>query len=57
MCSSDLRAKYRVNIIAIRRGGDEHDLEVAPGADYVLAAGDVVVTLGRNEYIDRLHDL
>ena len=53
----DVRAKYRVNIIAIRRGGDEHDLEVAPGADYVLAAGDVVVTLGRNEYIDRLHDL
>ena len=53
----DVRAKYRVNIIAIRKGGDEHDLEVAPGADYVLAAGDVVVTLGRNEYIDRLHDL
>ena len=53
----DVRAKYRVNIIAIRRGGDEHDLEVAPGADYVLAAGDVVVTLGRNEDIDRLHDL
>ena len=53
----DVRAKYRVNIIAIRRNGDEHDLEVAPGADYVLTAGDVVVTLGRNEYIDRLHDL
>ena len=53
----DVRAKYRVNIIAIRRGGDEHDLEVAPGADYVLSAGDVVVTLGRNEYIDQLHEL
>ena len=53
----DVRAKYRVNIIAIRRGGDEHDLEVAPGADYVLAAGDVVVTLGRDEDINRLHSL
>lgn len=53
----DVRAKYGVNIIAIRRKGDEHALEVAPGADYVLVPGDVVVTLGRNEHINTLHDL
>lgn len=53
----DVRARYGVNIIAVRRRGDAHDLEVAPGADYVVSAGDVVVTLGRNENISRLHDL
>ena len=31
--------------------------EVAPGADYVLQQSDVVVTLGRNDDIGRLHDL
>ena len=52
----DVRAKYGVNIIAIRDGASRR-LEVAPGADYALRAGDVVVTLGRNEDINRLHDL
>lgn len=53
----DIRAKYGVNIIAIRRHGDGREMEVAPGGDYILAAGDVVVTLGRNENINALHDL
>ena len=52
----DVRAKYGVNIIAIRDGASRR-LEVAPGADYALRSGDVVVTLGRNEDINRLHDL
>ena len=52
----DVRAKYGVNIIAIRHGASSR-LEVAPGADYALRSGDVVVTLGRNEDINRLHDL
>ena len=53
----NVRAKYKVNIIAIRRNGDEHDLKMTPGADYVIGPEDVVVTLGRYEDIDRLHDL
>ena len=52
----DVRAKYGVNIIAVRDGASRR-LEVAPGADYALCSGDVVVTLGRNEDINRLHDL
>lgn len=52
----DVRAKFGVNVIAIRKG-ESAELEVAPGAAYVLAPGDVVVTLGRNENISRLHDL
>ena len=52
----DVRAKHGVNIIAVRRGGD-HEMVVAPGADYVLTSGDVVVTVGENERISRLHEL
>ena len=51
-----VRAKFRVNIIAIRKaaGGE---LLVAPGGDYVLEPRDTVVTLGRNDDINRLQDL
>ena len=52
----DVRAKYHINIIAVRKG-KEGELNIAPGADYVLESGDVVVTLGRNEDINRLQDL
>lgn len=52
----DVRAKHGVNIIAIRRETD-HEMVVVPGADYVLTSGDVVVTVGLNEKINRLHDL
>lgn len=52
----DVRARHHVNIIAIRKA-EIHDLEVAPGGDYVIQPKDVVVTLGRNEDINRLHDL
>ncbi|HWS43824.1 MAG TPA: TrkA family potassium uptake protein [Pseudoflavonifractor sp.] len=52
----DVRAKFHVNIIAIRKaaGGE---LLVAPGGDYVLESRDTVVTLGRNDDINRLQDL
>ena len=53
----NVRAKYKVNIIAIRRNGNEHDLQMTPGADYVIGPEDVVVTLGRYEDIDLLHEL
>ena len=52
----DIRARYHVNIIAIRRGA-EGELNIAPGAEYQLESGDVVVTLGRNDDINRLQDL
>lgn len=52
----DVRAKHHVNIIAVRKGSTGL-LDVAPGGDYVLESKDAVVTLGRNEDINRLHDL
>ncbi|MDD5938157.1 MAG: TrkA family potassium uptake protein [Clostridiales bacterium] len=54
----DVRNTYHVNIIAVRRGGDEgHNLDVVPGAERVLEAGDQVVVLGRNDDINRLHEV
>lgn len=52
----DVRAKHHVNVIAVRKGSTGM-LDVAPGGDYVLESKDAVVTLGRNEDINRLHDL
>lgn len=52
----DVRARYSVNIIAIRRGA-QGALNIAPGPDYLLDSGDVVVTLGRTEDINHLQDL
>ncbi len=52
----DVRAKYRVNIIAMRKGKDGA-LNVAPGPDYVMEPGDAAVALGRTEDVNRLQDL
>ena len=51
-----MRAKYRVNIIAMRKGKDGA-LNVAPGPDYVMEPGDAAVALGRTEDVNRLQDL
>ena len=47
----DVRAKYKVNVIAIRRGSV---FNVAPGADWVIAEGDKLIVLGRDEDITAL---
>ena len=52
----DVRARYKVTIIAVRRG-EEEELSVAPGASFRLESGDAVVALGRYEDINGLQDL
>ena len=52
----DVRARYKVTIIAVRRG-EEEALTVAPGASFRLESGDAVVILGRTEDVNRLQDL
>lgn len=47
----DLRARYHVSVIAIRRG---REVLVAPLADVPLRKDDVLVAIGKNEHIDRL---
>ncbi len=50
----DIRARYRLNVIAVRR---DNDINIAPGRDYVFRAGDRVVVLGKNEDIRTLEGL
>ena len=53
----DVRAKYEVNIIAVR--GKEpslegsYELNVSPKADYVVKEGDVFVIIGTNENLEK----
>lgn len=51
----DVRAKYHVNIIAVRT--ETGELIVSPGSEYVLMNNDIIVTLGRTDDINRLHEL
>jgi trk system potassium uptake protein TrkA len=44
----DLRAKYGVTVLAIRRG---EDVEVSPRPDVRIQQGDVLVVIGRNEQL------
>lgn len=41
-----IRAKYRVNILAVRKGDE---LNISPGADYIFKEGDVVSIMGKNK--------
>ena len=52
----DVRARYKVNIIAMRKG-KSGELNIAPGPAYVMESGDDAVVLGRTEDINRLQDL
>lgn len=48
----DIRAKWRVTVIAVRRG---ERMTISPGRDYVFQAqDDCMVILGSNADIDRL---
>ena len=51
--SLDIRAKYALNVIAVRRG---QDVNVSPGADYVLMTHDKLMVLGRDDDIAKICD-
>ena len=52
----DVRARYKVNIIAVRKKGEEA-FNVTPGPSTIMETGDAVVALGRTEDVNRLQDL
>jgi len=59
----DIRAKYGLNVIAVRRkipsasGEKEEDiLNVSPKAENVITKGDILVVLGTNDAIDRFKE-
>ena len=50
----DLRKKYRVNVIAVKRNGE---LEVPPSADRKFVDGDILVILGTNNMLKKMANL
>lgn len=53
----DVRNRYHVNVIAVRKAKAGQALDVAPGADYVLEEKDNLVVLGRSDDINHLHEV
>ncbi|MGI6574648.1 MAG: potassium channel family protein [bacterium] len=47
----DLRAKLGLNVLAAKRG---KQINISPGAEYVIKAGDVLVVVGEDERIRQL---
>ena len=47
----DIRAKYHLTVIAVRRDGD---MNISPGRDFHFEAGDTMVVLGGNDAIRRM---
>lgn len=57
----DVRAKYGVNVIAVKRRipsaskkGEEEIVNVSPKAEDIIKKGDILVVLGENENIEKL---
>ena len=50
----NIRAKYHLTIIAIRRG---EELIISPGADNRFDSGDSMLVLGGNQDIERMESL
>ncbi|ACL69919.1 potassium channel family protein [Halothermothrix orenii] len=47
----ELRSKYGVNVMAIKRG---KNLNITPGANDKILEGDVLIVMGKNENLDKL---
>lgn len=50
----NLRAKYNLNVIAIRSGDQ---IDIAPHPERVLGVNDVLVVIGENSDLERFTDL
>jgi len=48
-----MRAVYGLNVVAIKRG---EDVLISPKGEDVINEGDVLVTIGKNDYIKKLED-
>ena len=51
---SNIRNRYKINVVAIRSG---KVLRVAPGSDDIIHDGDVLVVIGENTDLERVNKL
>ncbi len=49
----DLRAKYGINVIAVKR---RSKIDVVPGADFCIARGDILVAMGPDDKLEQLEE-
>ncbi|WP_333860836.1 potassium channel family protein [Clostridium sp.] len=49
----NIRSKYGINIIIIKRGDD---INVSPASDFVFLEGDIIVAIGRQKEIEKLEN-
>lgn len=49
----DLRAKYGINVIAVKRGDEIH---AAPGADFTIREGDIFIAMGPDAKLEMLEE-
>lgn len=50
----NLRAKYGVNVVAIRNINDDEHINVSPKADNEIREGDILIVIGSNEDLRKL---
>lgn len=50
----NLRAKYGINVVAIKR---ESDIDISPSADMIIEAGDIIVAIGGNNELNNIERL
>ncbi len=50
----NLRAKYGVNVVAIRNINDDEHINVSPKADNEIKEGDILIVIGSNEDLRKL---
>lgn len=50
----DVRAKYGINIIALKRG---KDVNVSPSADEIIGINDILVVVGGTEELEKLENM
>ena len=50
----NLRARYKVNVIAIKR---YDEINVTPDANEPIEADDVMIFIGQNEYLNNLQEI
>ena len=53
--SLNIRAKYRLNVVAVHQASGE--MIISPDGDYAIEPGDCLLVLGRNQDIERMEKL
>jgi len=54
LLESDLRNKFGVTVLAIRRG---EEFIISPGASQTVAEGDILIVIGRNESLKKMEKI